>query len=198
MFTGIIETIGIVKRAEQENENRHFAIESRLSDQLRIDQSVAHDGVCLTVTGLEPGIHLVTAVKETLDKTGLSGWKPGRRINLERSLKPGDRLDGHIVQGHVDCKGTCIQKTEAGGSVVFRFAFPEKFAALLIEKGSVCINGTSLTVFDLERDAFSVTIIPYTLQHTTFGDLESGREVNMEFDIMGKYFLRRESLGKPL
>jgi riboflavin synthase len=196
MFTGIIETVGTVKSTEQENENIHFTIESNLSDQLRIDQSVAHDGVCLTVTGLEPGIHHVTAVKETIAKTNLNNWLPGKKINLERAMRLGDRLDGHIVQGHVDCKAICVQQTEAGGSYIFRFSFPEPFAALLIEKGSVCINGVSLTVFDLGRDLFSVTIIPYTFHHTAFLYVAPGQEVNIEFDILGKYILRRENLGK--
>lgn len=194
MFTGIIETVGIVEKIERETGNVHFTIKSDISGMLRIDQSVAHDGVCLTVTELGPGTHRVTAVAETLEKTNLAAWVQGRNVNLERAMKLGDRLDGHIVQGHVDCRATCIQKVEKEGSFVFRFSFPEKFAGLLIEKGSVCINGVSLTVFDLGKDLFSVTIIPYTLGHTSFSGLELQQEVNIEFDILGKYFLRRQSL----
>lgn len=194
MFTGIVETTGILKSIEQEGGNTHFFIESDVSHELHPDQSVAHDGVCLTVTRLGPGGHWVTAVAETLQKTNLSEWPAGREINLERALKLGDRLDGHLVQGHVDGIAVCRERTGTGGNCLLRFEFPEKFAALVIEKGSVCINGVSLTVFDVSINRFSVTIIPYTLAHTSLKNLQIGENVNLEYDLLGKYFLRRQEV----
>jgi len=196
MFTGIIETVGTVREIEKENGNLHFIIESTISEALQVDQSVAHDGVCLTVTSVSGNRHTVTAVAETLQKTNLGSWRTGRPVNLERALQLGERLDGHMVQGHIDGTGTCICKEDREGSSVFRFTFPEKFAALVIEKGSICVNGVSLTAFDITNDAFSVTIIPYTFTHTSFGILDAGQIVNLEFDILGKYFLRQQSLEK--
>lgn len=195
MFTGIIETIGTLKDIKKEGSNIHFLIESTISSQLKVDQSVAHDGVCLTVTQLENNSHWVTAVAETLQKTNLTNWKKECSINLERALKLGDRLDGHIVQGHVDTVGKCIKKEEQEGSYLFRLQFPKKFAALIIEKGSICLNGVSLTVFDTGEDTFTVTIIPYTLENTSFKQLEAGHAINMEFDLLGKYLLRQQSLN---
>lgn len=194
MFTGIIEAGGTITRIAREGTNIHFTITSSISKALKIDQSVAHDGVCLTVVACDESGHTVTAVAETLQKTNLSGWKEGQTLNLERAMKLGDRLDGHIVQGHVDTTGTCIGRKEAEGSHLFRFSFPARFAALIIEKGSVCINGVSLTAFNAGRDTFEVTIIPYTLEHTTFGRLQEGDTVNLEFDILGKYMLRMKEL----
>ncbi len=190
MFTGIIEAVASVKEVRQDGSNVDFTIESSLANELKIDQSVAHDGVCLTVVSISGSTYTVTAVAETLAKTALGTWQPGNKINLERSLKLGDRLDGHFVQGHVDTTGTCIEKQTLEGSWLYRFRFPEKYAALIIEKGSICINGVSLTAFNVKRDEFTVTIIPYTYTHTNFDTLEDGSVVNLEFDVLGKYLLR--------
>ncbi len=195
MFTGIIESQGTVTRVIKEGTNIHFTITSAISKELKIDQSVAHDGVCLTVVACDDTEHTVTAVAETLLKTNLDTWKVGRVLNLERAMKLGDRLDGHIVQGHVDTTGICIDRKEVNGSHLFRFSFPPQFAALIIEKGSICINGVSLTAFHAGRDTFEVTIIPYTLEHTTFRDLQAEQPVNLEFDILGKYMLRMKELA---
>lgn len=195
MFTGIIESQGTVTRVTKEGTNIHFTVASAISKELKIDQSVAHDGVCLTVVACDDSEHTVTAVAETLLKTNLNTWKVGRVLNLERAMKLGDRLDGHIVQGHVDTAGTCIDRKEVAGSHLFRFRFPGQFAALIIEKGSICINGVSLTAFNVEQDTFEVTIIPYTLEHTTFRYLQAEEPVNLEFDILGKYMLRMKELA---
>lgn len=195
MFTGIIEAQGEVLAIAKEGSNVHFTINSGISHELKIDQSVAHDGVCLTVVACDDQSHTVTAVAETMLKTNLSDWSVGRVLNLERAMKLGDRLDGHIVQGHVDTAGICIDRKEVGGSHLFRFEFPEKFAALIIEKGSICINGVSLTAFEAGRNTFSVTIIPYTLEHTNFRYLQAGDRINLEFDILGKYMLRMKELA---
>lgn len=195
MFTGIVETIGRVVGVEGEGENRHFTIEAPFYEgQLKIDQSVAHNGVCLTVVAIDGPHYRVTAVAETLAKTTLGSWISGNLVNLERGLRLGDRLDGHFVQGHVDGVGTCIGREEQEGSWLFRFQFPQMFAPLLIEKGSVCLNGVSLTVFDVTHDTFAVAIIPFTYEHTTFSTLQPGDSLNIEFDVLGKYFLRREAL----
>ncbi len=194
MFTGIIEATGTIRRVVPSGSNLDFWIESPLAAELRIDQSVAHNGVCLTVVEISGGEYRVTAVAETLAKTSLGTWREGSRINLERSLRVGDRLDGHFVQGHVDAVAECIAKESLEGSWLFRFRFPPSFAPLLVEKGSVCIDGVSLTVFEVGRDTFTVTIIPYTYEHTGFGALESGSAVNIEFDVLGKYLLRQREL----
>jgi len=190
MFTGIIEVLGTVEDVEKSGTNLHFWISSPISDELKIDQSLAHDGVCLTVVEAAPGRHRVTAVDETIAKTALGRWAPGRTVNLERALRAGDRLDGHFVQGHVDAVGRCTARAEVDGSWKFSFSFPSRFAPLLVEKGSVCINGVSLTCFDVSATGFSVAIIPYTHEHTTFGALAVGDAVNLEFDILGKYLQR--------
>lgn len=195
MFTGIIETLGNIKDIKHEGSNIHFTIESTISKELKIDQSVAHDGVCLTVTDCDDKEHTVTAVLETLQKTNLSSWVINKTVNLERAMKLGDRLDGHIVQGHVDTTGNCTDRKEVDGSHLFHFEFPERFAALIIEKGSICINGVSLTAFNVAKNTFSVTIIPYTLEHTTFSDLQANDSINLEFDILGKYMLRMKEVG---
>lgn len=195
MFTGIIESVATVADIIHEGSNIHFIIESPVAQELKVDQSVAHNGVCLTVVAITGAAYKVTAVAETLQKTNLRNWQKGYKINIERSLKLGDRLDGHFVQGHVDTTATCIQKQILEGSWLYRLRFPGKYAALLIEKGSVCINGVSLTAFNVGKDEFTVTIIPYTYTHTNFDTIEEGCEVNIEFDALGKYFLRSKELG---
>ena len=194
MFTGIIEAVGTVTEVIEAGSNRSFWIKSAISSELKIDQSVAHDGVCLTVDELKEDQHRVTAVKETLSKTNLVSWVPARLINLERSMLMNGRLDGHLVQGHVDTTGTCTAIKEEAGSWLFTFSFPEEFANLLVEKGSASVNGTSLTVFNVQRSSFSVAIIPYTYEHTNIHQLQPGAPVNLEFDIIGKYVLRNTML----
>jgi riboflavin synthase len=194
MFTGIIEQKGIVKKIEHQGSNIDFWIESSIANELKPDQSVSHNGVCLTVIEIKGNEYRVTAVDETLVKTNLGSWKEGDCINLERSLKVGDRLDGHFVQGHVDAVATCTEKKTLEGSWLFIFRIPKQFAPLVIEKGSVCINGVSLTAFDVKDDEFTVTIIPYTYGHTNFSSIEKNSIVNIEFDVLGKYLLRQEEL----
>jgi len=194
MFTGIIECVGKVVLVEKKGSNRTFLIESVLSNELKVDQSVSHNGVCLTVEKLDGNTHTVTAIDETLKKTNLDFWKEGDSINIERCMLMNGRLDGHIVQGHVDATATCTDKKTLDGSWEFTFQFPEKFAALIIEKGSVSVNGTSLTCFNVGRDYFTVAIIPYTFNHTNFNELEVGTVINIEFDIIGKYVQRMKDL----
>ena len=194
MFTGIVESIGKVQAVETYGSNLRFRITSPISRELKTDQSVAHDGVCLTVESVAGEAHMVTAVRETLEKTALGAWEPGRMVNLERAMVLGARLDGHLVQGHVDGKGVCESVREETGSWLYRFRFPESFAHLVIEKGSVCVNGISLTAFDVTRDGFSVAVIPYTHGHTNIGRLRSGDTVNLEFDMLGKYLARFREL----
>jgi riboflavin synthase len=198
MFTGIIETTGAVKSVLHEGTNIDFWIESNITNELKIDQSVAHNGVCLTVVDISGQQYRVTAVAETLAKTNLDTWQPGDKINIERSLKVGDRLDGHFVQGHVDTTAICIEKQTLAGSWLFRFRFPKEYAALVIEKGSICINGVSLTVFNIGTDECMVTIIPYTYEHTNFHTVEEGSVMNFEFDVLGKYLLRKMEVDKVL
>ncbi len=193
MFTGIIETVATVADIIHEGSNIHFVIESPLAAELKVDQSVAHNGVCLTVVGVTDGQYKVTAVAETLAKTNLGNWQKGSRINIERALRIGDRLDGHFVQGHVDTTAVCIEKQTLEGSWLYRFRFSAEFAPLVIEKGSICINGVSLTAFNVGSDELTVTIIPYTYTHTNFDSIEAGSSVNLEFDILGKYLLRKAS-----
>jgi riboflavin synthase len=194
MFTGIIETTGTIRNVSHEGGNRDFWIESTVTAELKIDQSVAHNGVCLTVVDIQENQYRVTAVDETLQKTTLGDWLVGDNLNLERSLKVGDRLDGHFVQGHVDAVGTCIEQAALEGSWLFKFQFDERFAPLIVEKGSICIDGVSLTAFGTERNSFTVTIIPYTFEHTGFQHMLAGKRVNLEFDVLGKYFLRSQQL----
>lgn len=196
MFTGIIEEIGQVRELVRTGTNKSFWIESTLSSSFKIDQSIAHNGVCLTVEDIQENVHKVTAIEETLRITDLNHWKPGTRINLERALLPTNRLDGHFVQGHVDSTGVCEKIRDRSGSFEFEFSFPKKFASLIIEKGSICLNGVSLTAFDVKKSSFRVAIIPYTLQHTNLNSLQEGDEVNLEFDLIGKYILRKLSLEK--
>lgn len=198
MFTGIIESAGTISRIEHENENVHFTVESDISDELKIDQSLAHDGVCLTVVALTDRTHTVTAIRETLERTRLGSWKEGDRVNLERAMQAGARLDGHIVQGHVDTVGECLWVEEAGGSWYFTFRYAPSPETLLVDKGSVCINGVSLTVVEPDGDTFKVAIIPYTFEHTNFGALTAGAKVNLEFDIIGKYIARQMAAYRDL
>ena len=196
MFTGIIETLGTITDVRREASNVHFTVQSDLAAELRIDQSVAHDGVCLTVVAVDgaAGTHTVTAIDETLQKTNLGQWQPGRAVNLERCLAANGRFDGHIVQGHVDLTATCEAAEDQDGSWRYRFRHAPGPGRTTVEKGSICINGVSLTCFDSTADGFSVAIIPYTHAHTTFQHLRPGDQVNLEFDIVGKYVARL--LGK--
>ena len=173
-------------------------MESSISSQLKADQSVSHSGVCLTVEEVRENAHRITAVDETLQKTNLGNWKEGTLVNLERCLQLNDRLDGHMVQGHVDTTATCTKRKEKAGSWEFEFAIPKRFAELLIEKGSVCVNGISLTAFDVKRKKFTVAIVPFTFEHTNIKEVQEGDSVNLEFDMIGKYLLRRLSLSAGL
>ena len=190
MFTGIIETTGIVTDIISTGTNKTFWIASPISADLKVDQSVAHSGVCLTVEKVENGQHQLTAIEETLHKTNLNTWKAGTFVNIERCLTMNGRLDGHIVQGHVDAVATCLQVADKDGSWEYTFSFDSKFASLIIEKGSIAINGTSLTVFNVTGNTFTVAIIPYTYEHTNIHQVTVGSRVNIEFDMIGKYVAR--------
>ncbi len=190
MFTGIIEDMGRIVSLEQEAGNLHLTVASAISAELKIDQSVAHNGVCLTVVGLQSHTHTVTAIAETLSKTNLGSLQVNDQVNLERCTRVGDRLDGHIVQGHVDQTGTCVSVVEQNGSWLFTFRYSPGPSQVVVEKGSVCINGISLTAFNARDNLFSVAIIPYTWQHTNMQHLRAGDVVNLEFDIIGKYVAR--------
>jgi riboflavin synthase len=196
VFTGIIESLGTIQDVRREGTNIHFTVNSSFAAELQIDQSVAHDGVCLTVVAVDAaaGTHVVTAIDETLQKTNLGHWQPGRRVNLERCLAANGRFDGHIVQGHVDLTAVCESVEDQNGSWLYRFRHEPGPGRVTVEKGSICINGTSLTCFNSTDDGFSVAIIPYTYEHTTFQDLRPGHQVNLEFDIVGKYVAKL--LGK--
>jgi riboflavin synthase len=194
MFTGIVEATGLIRQVTTRGGNITFDVTSPLSAGFRPDQSVAHDGVCLTVESVEDQTHRVTAIRETLDKTALGEWTTGKKVNIEMAMVLGARLDGHLVQGHVDARGRCLSVEDADGSWRYRFSFPENFSSLMIEKGSVCVNGISLTAFDVTVDAFSVAIIPYTYEHTNIRDLRPGDAVNLEFDMIGKYVARFNAL----
>lgn len=194
MFTGIIETLGIIEEITKEDGNIHLKVASAIASELKIDQSLAHNGVCLTVIQCDEKSHVVTAIKETIDKTTLGMWQVGDFVNLERAMKLGDRLDGHIVQGHVDQTGVCTSVEEANGSWVFTFEYDASLTNITIEKGSITVNGTSLTVVNSERNRFSVAIIPYTYEHTNFHTFKVGTKVNLEFDVIGKYVARLNSL----
>ncbi len=187
MFTGIIETLGVIKELKKENDNLHITVESSLTNELKIDQSVAHNGVCLTVVAINNDQYTVTAIRETLEKTNLSDWNQGDAVNLERAMKLGDRLDGHIVQGHVDQIGICTNIENANGSWYFTFKYDQSLHNLTIEKGSITVNGVSLTVVNSKQNEFSVAIIPYTYEHTNFHSFEIGTKINLEFDVIGKY-----------
>lgn len=196
MFTGIIESLGKVIETSSKGSNHTYFIESSISNELKADQSVSHNGVCLTVEETGPGWHRVTAIEETLKKTNLDNWKKDTLVNLERCIKLDSRLDGHLVQGHVDTTGVCIKKEATNGSWEFEFEFPKKFSALIIEKGSICVNGISLTAFKVKAKRFRIAIIPYTFDHTNMQSLQKGDGVNLEFDMVGKYILRSVGLSK--
>ena len=187
MFTGIIETLGLIKEIEKENENVHITVNSTITNELKIDQSVAHNGVCLTVVKIDDDSYTVTAIKETIDKTNLGDWKMNDLVNLERAMKLGDRLDGHIVQGHVDQIAICKEILEAHGSWYYTFQYDESLNNITIEKGSITVNGVSLTVVNSKDNQFSVAIIPYTYEHTNFKNFKVGTKINLEFDVVGKY-----------
>lgn len=187
MFTGIIETLGFVQEIKKDKDNLHITLASNITDELQIDQSVAHNGICMTVVAINKNLYTVTAIGETVKKTNISYWKTGDIVNLERAMKLGDRLDGHIVQGHVDQIGSCITALETNGSWYYTFEYDETINNITIEKGSITVNGVSLTVVDSRNNQFSVAIIPYTYEHTNFNSFEVGTKVNLEFDLIGKY-----------
>ena len=190
MFTGIIESLGVVKNIVQEGDNFHITIESDFTSELKIDQSVAHNGVCLTTVNINGNEYTVTAIKETLDKSNFRHLKIGDFLNLERAMVLGARLDGHIVQGHVDQTAVCTNVLEEKGSWVFSFEYDNSLNNITIEKGSITINGTSLTVVNSKKNSFSVAIIPYTYQFTNFHTFKKGTVINLEFDVIGKYVAR--------
>ncbi len=194
MFTGIIEATGIIKEVIVKGSNRSFLVESPLSAEFKVDQSISHSGVCLTVEEIKGAVHRVTAIAETLKKTNLENWTTGSLINIERCLAINGRLDGHFVQGHVDTTGKCLERKEKNGSWEFVIEFPKKFASLVIEKGSVCLNGISLTAFNVRKNRFTVAIIPYTFDHTNIHQTLKGDRVNLEFDLLGKYINRKLEL----
>ena len=194
MFTGIIESLGEIKSIEKERGNLSVTIASSITNELKIDQSVAHNGVCLTVVAINNDDYTVTAIQETLEKTNLGDWKTGDLVNLERSMRLGDRLDGHIVQGHVDQIGICKSIKNANGSWYYTFEYDENLNNITIEKGSITVNGVSLTVVNSKKNEFSVAIIPYTYEHTNFKNFEIGTKINLEFDVIGKYISKIHNL----
>ena len=196
MFTGIVETQGLIKKIFEKGTNKIFWIKSTISSKLKPDQSVAHDGVCLTIEEIKGSRHRVTAIAETISKTNMGEWKAGSTINLERCLRVNDRVDGHFVQGHVDTTAVCTDKKEKDGSWEFGFQFPLQFGELIIEKGSIAVNGISLTAFNVSANTFDVAIIPYTVEHTNMSTVNVGQKVNIEFDLLGKYINRKLSLSK--
>ena len=194
MFTGIIESLGAIKLLEKDKDNLHITITSSLTNELKIDQSVAHNGVCLTVVGIDNDEYTVTAIRETIEKTNLGDWKTGDIVNLERAMQLGARLDGHIVQGHVDQIGICKNIENANGSWYYTFEYNENLSNITIEKGSITVNGVSLTVVNSKKNEFSVAIIPYTYEHTNFKNFVVGTKINLEFDVIGKYVARLYNL----
>lgn len=194
MFTGIIESLGAIKLLEKDKDNLHITITSSLTNELKIDQSVAHNGVCLTVVGIDNDEYTVTAIRETIEKTNLGDWKTGDIVNLERAMQLGARLDGHIVQGHVDQIGICKNIENANGSWYYTFEYNENLSNITIEKGSITVNGVSLTVVNSKKNEFSVAIIPYTYEHTNFKSFVVGTKINLEFDVIGKYVARLYNL----
>lgn len=196
MFTGIIETLGKITKIEKEQDNLHITVNSNITSELKIDQSVAHNGICLTVVAIKNDDFTVTAIKETISKTNIDSWKAGDEVNLERAMKLGDRLDGHIVQGHVDQIAVCKNISNENGSWYFTFEYDKNLSNITIEKGSITIDGTSLTVVNSKENEFSVAIIPYTFEHTNFKNYKIGKVVNLEFDVIGKYVKRIYELQK--
>lgn len=195
MFTGIIEQLGKVEKLEKNGSNITLTVSAALSSELKIDQSLSHNGVCLTIETIEGNTYTVTAIEETLQKTNLGSWKEGTIVNLERCLRFDGRLDGHIVQGHVDTVAQCTQVIEKDGSWEYEITFDKKFAALVIEKGSISLNGISLTIFNITNTSFTVAIIPYTYEHTNMHTLHAGDKVNLEFDMIGKYVNRMNGIS---
>jgi len=187
MFTGIIETLGVIQEIKKEKDNIHITVNTSLVTELKIDQSIAHNGICLTVVDITDSCYTATAIGETIKKTTISHWQTNEIINLERAMKLGDRLDGHIVQGHVDQIGKCSIAEETNGSWFYTFDYDDSLGNITIEKGSITVNGVSLTVVDSGKNKFSVAIIPYTYEHTNFKKIEVGTKVNLEFDVIGKY-----------
>ncbi len=196
MFTGIIETTGTIEKITSSGTNKTYWIKSLISTELKVDQSVSHNGVCLTVEAVNDDVHQLTAIEETLLKTNLGDWKEGVMVNIERCLQMNGRLDGHLVQGHVDTTATCIAVIEKNGSWEYSFEIDKQFANLVIEKGSISLNGISLTIFNVKENGFSVAIIPYTYNHTNMRFLKQGDRVNIEFDMIGKYVNRMQELKK--
>jgi riboflavin synthase len=190
MFTGIIEGLGEIVKIEKEGENVHFSVKSDITNELKIDQSLAHNGVCLTVVGIQDSVYVVTAIKETLEKSSIGDLVVGSKVNLERAMLANGRFDGHVVQGHVDQTATCKSVEEQDGSWMFTFEYDSKNGNVTVEKGSITVNGVSLTVVNSLDNQFSVCIIPYTKEHTTFNTLKAGDNINLEFDIVGKYVAR--------
>lgn len=190
MFTGIIETLGTINEIQKDKDNLHITVDSNLTSELKIDQSVSHNGICLTVVALTDSSYTVTAIAETISKTNIGTWREGDVVNLERAMKLGDRLDGHIVQGHVDQIGKCVSIEEANGSWNYTFEYDSALSNITIEKGSITVNGVSLTVVNSKKNEFSVSIIPYTYEHTNFQNFTIGSVINLEFDVIGKYVSR--------
>lgn len=190
MFTGIIESVGIIKSVELSGTNKIFWLSSPLSIDFKVDQSISHDGICLTVEEIKNNLYRVTAIDETIKKTNIGTWNEGSMVNIERCMQMNGRIDGHIVQGHVDTTAKCIKKKNLSGSWEYSFQYPQEFAPLVIEKGSIAINGTSLTIFNVNENNFTVAIIPYTYEHTSISEVHEGGIVNVEFDIIGKYVNR--------
>jgi riboflavin synthase len=196
MFTGIIETLGIIKDIQKDSDNLHVSVSSSITSELKIDQSLAHNGICLTVVAIKNDIYTVTTIKETIDKTTIGNWQIGDLINLERAMKLDARLDGHLVQGHVDQIGICNAVKESNGSWYFTFEYDSKPNNITIEKGSITVNGVSLTVVNSKLNEFSVAIIPYTYEHTNFHSIKKNTVINLEFDVIGKYVSRLNELRK--
>lgn len=194
MFTGIIETLGTITEINKEQDNLHISVNSSFTNELKIDQSVSHNGICLTVMHINEDNYTVTAIKETIEKTNIGSWKVADTINLERGMRLGDRLDGHIVQGHVDQTAICTAITPSNGSTYYSFEYDKSSGNITIEKGSITVNGVSLTVVNSGINTFDVAIIPYTLEHTNFKNFKIGSPVNLEFDVVGKYILKLKSL----
>ena len=196
MFTGIVESLGRIEKIEKDRGNLHVTIKSTLADELKIDQSVSHNGICLTVVSISESTYTVTAINETIEKTTIRFWEENARVNLERGMKMDQRLDGHIVQGHVDQTAVCTNIIDDNGSWYFTFQYDQIFGNVTIEKGSVTVNGVSLTVVNSKINEFSVAIIPYTFENTTFATLKKGDSVNLEFDVIGQYVSRLTNLYK--
>lgn len=196
MFTGIIETLGRIHEIKKDQNNLHVTVDSSITNELKVDQSVSHNGICLTVVAIKDSLYTVTAIEETILKTNIGEWQEGDIVNLERGMKLSDRLDGHIVQGHVDQTGTCINIEEANGSWNYTFEYNKDLNNITIPKGSITVNGVSLTVVNSKTNEFSVSIIPYTFENTNFKNFKIGTKINLEFDVVGKYIARLYAINK--